>query len=268
MILKSAGIFLAAVIITAAAPLSTSAQASLPQPVTGRALVERMHAAYDGKWFRTLTFVQKTTIVRADDSRVGAADMKIEQTWFESMRSPDTLRIDVAPLSNGNGTLNKPDAVVVVRGGKVTTTRPDGNPFLPFVAGIYTQPVERSLEQMAAQHFEMSLVRPGEFLGRGVFIVGAKDAADLTSPQFWIDAERLVAVRVLLPSGANVLDIVLDNYIKTGSSWVATKVSMTTGGKLRQLEEYSDVKVDVDLPADLFDPAKWTEAKHWAASIK
>jgi hypothetical protein len=248
-----------------AAVVATLSVASAAQPTAipanGRALVERMHAAYDGKWFRTLTFVQKTTIVRPDGTQV-------EQTWFESMKSPDTLRIDVAPLSNGNGSLNKPDSVVVVRAGKVANTRPDGNPFLPFVAGIYTQPVDRSMEQLAAQKFDMSLVRAGEFLGRRVFIVGAKTAEDLTSPQFWIDAERLVAVRVLLPSGPNVLDIVLDGYVKTGASWIAAKVSMSTGGKLRQLEEYSDIKSDVELPADLFDPLKWTEAKHWAANIK
>jgi hypothetical protein len=121
---------------------------------------------------------------------------------------------------------------------------------------------------LAPQKFDMSLVRTGEFLGRTVFIVGSKGADDLTSPQFWVDAERLVAVRVLLPSGANVLDIVLDGYVKTGASWIAAKVSMSMGGKLRQLEEYSEIKSDIDLPADLFDPLKWTEAKHWAAAIK
>lgn len=261
MILRSIGIIVAAVTTVAAAPQSRTAPGGIPQTPNGRALVERMHAAYDGKWFRTLTFVQKTTIVRADGSRV-------QQTWFESMRSPDTLRIDVAPLSSGNGSLNKPDSVVVIRGGKPATTRPDGNPFLPFVAGIYTQPVDASMAQLAMQHFDMSLVRAADFMGRRTFVVGAKTADDLTSPQFWVDAENLVTLRVLLPSGASTLDIVLDDYRKFGGSWVATKVSMSTGGKLRQLEEYSDLKVDVDLPADLFDPLKWTEAMHWASRIK
>lgn len=257
MTLRTIGVALAvAVTLT----IGTAARQT-SAPADGRALIERMHAAYDGKWFRTLTFVQKTTIVRADDSRV-------EQTWFESMRSPDTLRIDVAPLSNGNGSLNKPDSVVVIRGGKPTATRPDGNPFLPFVAGIYTQPVDVSMTQLVPQNFDMSLIRAGEFMGRKTFVVGSKSANDLTSPQFWIDAENLFAVRVLLPSGANTLDIVLDDYRKFGGSWVATKVSMSAAGKLRQLEEYSDLKVNVDLPADLFDPLKWAEARHWAAGIK
>jgi hypothetical protein len=112
----------------------------------------------------------------------------------------------------------------------------------------------------------MSLVRSDEFQGRKVFVVGAARTDDLTSPQFWVDAERLVTVRAILPSGNGAaLDCVLDGYVKSGASWVATKVSMSIGGKLRQLEEYTDLRTDVDLPDALFDPAKWTEVKHWAA---
>lgn len=254
MILRVTGIFVAAVITVAA-------QSRPDTPASGRELLEHMHAAYAGKWFRTLTFVQKTTVVRPD----GTVN---EQRWFESLKAPDLLRIDVAPLSNGNGTLNKPAEVIVMRAGQVANTRPEGNPFLPFVAGIYTQPVDRTIAQMTAQRYAMTAIRADEFQGRKVFVVGADRRDDVTSPQFWVDAERLVVVRVILASGTNALDCALDNYIKSGASWVATKVSMTIGGKLRQLEEYTDVKTNVDLPDDLFDPARWTLAKHWAAAIK
>jgi len=236
---------------------STSLTARQATP-SGRALLEQMRAAYIGQWFKTLTFVQKTTIVRPDGT-------KTEQTWFESMRSPDTLRIDVAPLANGNGTLNMPDKVIVVRGGQVTATRPDGNPFLPFVAGIYAQPLETSIAQLAPQKYDLSAVHALEFQGRRTFVVGTSKTGDLTVPQFWVDAERLVVVRALINSGAAMLDIALDGYVKSGASWVATKVTMSSGGAVRQIEEYTDVRTDVDLPADLFDPAKWTTAKHWAA---
>lgn len=224
---------------------------------SGRALLEQMRAAYAGKWFKTLTFVQKTTIARADGTQV-------EQTWFESMRSPGTLRIDNAPLSAGNGSLNFPDKVIVIRNGKVAQTRPDGNPFLPFVAGIYTQPLENSIAQLAPQKYDLSATHTETADGRRIVIVGASKDGDLSVPQFWVDAERLVVTRVLIASGTSMLDIALDGYIKSGNSWVATKITMSSGGKMRQMEEYTDVKTDVDLPADLFDPAKWTTAKHWA----
>ena len=61
-----------------------------------------------------------------------------------------------------------------------------------------------------------------------------------------------------------MLDIALDDYIKAGGGWVAVKITMTVGGKPRQIEEYTDVKTDVDLAAELFDPATWMTPKHWA----
>ena len=237
--------------------LITSVSAHQSAPASGRDVVERMRAGYAGKWFKTLTFVQKTTIVRPDDSRV-------EQTWFESLRAPDTLRIDNAPLSAGNGSLNYPDKVVVVRGGKVASTRPDGNPFLPFVVGIYTQPLDASLAQMAPQKFDMAQVHATEYQGRRTFVVGTSKSGDLSVPQFWVDAERLVVTRVLIASGPQMLDIALDDYIKAGGGWVAVKITMTVGGKPRQIEEYTDVKADVDLAAELFDTATWMTEKHWA----
>lgn len=225
----------------------------------GRAVVQRMHDAYAGKWFKTLTFVQKTTIARADGSNV-------EQTWYESYQAPGKLRIDTAPMADGNGTLQMPDKVIVVRGGKVSATRPSGNPFLPFVGDIYAQPVEASVAQLAAEKYDLSKTHTAELTGRRTIVVGAASKDDLTSPQFWVDAERLVVVRAILPSGAAgapPLDIALDRYVQSGGGWVATKVTMTSGGKLRQLEEYTDVKTNVAFDAALFDPAQWSTAPHW-----
>jgi hypothetical protein len=227
---------------------------------SGRDVLDRMRAAYAGKWFRTLTFVQKTTIVRADGTRT-------EQTWFESLRSPGTLRIDVAPLADGNGSLNLPDKVIVVRGGQVAQTRPAGNPFLPFVAGIYTQPLEDTIAQLGPQGYDLTKTHVTDVLGRRIIVVGTATRGDLSVPQFWVDAERLIATRVLLRSatvGSSLLDVALEGYAPSGQSWVATHVTMSVDGAVRQVEEYSDVKTDVDLPDDLFDPAKWMTAPHWA----
>lgn len=225
----------------------------------GRAVVQRMHDAYAGKWFKTLTFVQKTTIARTDGSTV-------EQTWFESYQVPGKLRIDTAPIADGNGTLQLPDKVIVVRGGQVANTRPAGNPFLPFVGDLYAQSVDATIAQLASKKYDLSKTYGTDVAGRRTIVVGAASKDDLTSPQFWVDDARLVVVRAILPSGsagAPPLDIALDDYIQSGGGWVATKVTMTSGGKLRQLEEYTDVKTNVTLDPALFDTAKWSTAPHW-----
>ena len=46
--------------------------------------------------------------------------------------------------------------------------------------------------------------------------------------------------------------------------WLATAVTMSSGGVVLQKEEYSNWKVGVDLDPALFDTARWTTAKHWA----
>jgi hypothetical protein len=40
-------------------------------------------------------------------------------------------------------------------------------------------------------------------------------------------------------------------------------VQAYTGGRRTLLEEYDDVRADVALDPALFDPRRWTEARHW-----
>src|SRR3990172_2863387 len=55
---------------------------------TGSELLKSMHDRYAGKWYKTLTFVQKTTQIRAD-STISTS------TWYEAFSFPGTMRIDI-----------------------------------------------------------------------------------------------------------------------------------------------------------------------------
>ncbi len=70
--------------VLAAAPAPPD---SISPPKDGLELIGQMRQRYLGKWYRTLTFVQKTTL----------ADGKVE-TWYEAAELPGKLRIDIAPL--------------------------------------------------------------------------------------------------------------------------------------------------------------------------
>ena len=104
-------------------------------PTDGRQLLARMRAAYLGKWFKTVTFQQQTIQTHPN----GVTDTT---TWYEALKSPDRLRIDFGDPKNGNGVVYTADSLYVVRSGNVTRTAASGNPFLPFVAGVYDQPLE------------------------------------------------------------------------------------------------------------------------------
>ena len=251
---------------TAHAPAGAASAGELPS--SGRELLQRMHDRWASgqPWFHTLTFVQRTTVVRRD----GSTNVS---TWYESLLAPDRLRIDFGDPANGNGALYTADSLYVVRGGKVTRSTAEGNPFLPFVVGVYTQPLDRTLAQLAPLGVDMSRVRADRWRDRPVFVVGARDTSDVQSAQFWVDAERLILVRmVLAPSGdvgagsgrPEPLDIHLDKYVEVGGGWLATKVVMYAGGVPHQTEEYSDWRTGVELSPDFFVAEKWSEVPHWA----
>jgi hypothetical protein len=246
--------------LTLLTALTVASRLSAQTP--GEAVLQRMHDAYAGKWYHTLRFVQKTTQYRPD----GTANIA---TWYESLRHTARgveLRIDLGDPSAGNGILYTADSAWVIRDGKVAQTRGEGNEFLPLIEGVYVQPVARTMRELSTTKVDFSRVTRATWQGKAASVIGVSSASDSTSPQIWVDDERNVLVRMILSPapGAPVMDIRLDDYVKTGGGWLATKIVMLVGGKPRQTEDYADWKVDIDLPANLFNVSAWTPSSHWA----
>ncbi len=229
-------------------------------PADGRALLQRMHDRYDGKWFHTLTFVQKTTARRPDGSQQVS-------TWYESL-SESRLRIDVGDPALGNGVLYTADSMYVIRGGKTVRSANEGNPFLPLIAGVFIQPVSLTISQLAPYKFDLSKIYEGSWQGRATWVVGASSSADTTSPQFWIDKERLIVMRFVMPlfstpSGRSE-DVRLDDNVQVGGGWLATRIRMIDAGVDLQTEEYTDWHTGVSFPPTFFQAEHWNEGTHWA----
>lgn len=237
-------------------------------PATGLDLLRTMHDAYRGKWYTSLTFTQQTTQRRPDGTDTVS-------TWYESLRQTEAkgteLRIDRGDPAAGNGALYSADSLFVVRGGKVAVTRQGGNALLPLIAGVYLQPVERTVAELAPTKVDFSrAVLTGKWNDRPVWIAGASAAADTTSPQIWVDVATKVVVRALLvpvPS-APFMDIRLDGVVPLAGGWLATKCTFYVAGAQVQAEEYRDWKANVDLSQQLFDVTTWTTAPHWAAQTQ
>jgi len=242
---------------------SASIVSAQSTPKTGQEVLQRMHDAYAGKWYRTLTFVQKTTRFASDGTPTVS-------TWFESLEhagpGQTRLRIDIGDPSVGTGMLYTADSTTRISQGKVTLAQAGGNEFLPMIEGVYMQPVSRTVAELKETGVDMQKVTKGAWRDRPVWIVGTTSLADTTSPQFWIDTQRNVVVRMIIIPAPNAgpMDIHLDGYVPLSGGWLATKVAMHAKGKPVQTEEYSDWKANVDLPKSLFDPATWTTAPHWA----
>lgn len=242
------------------AACATTTLRTAPEPRDGRELLAQMHDRYAGKWFTSLTFVQKTTQRRPD----GTVNVS---TWHEAQLG-SRLRIDMGDLSAGNGALYTADSLYVVRAGKVVRTVAEGNPFLPLIAGVYLQPLDVTIQQLVPFHVDLSRLRQQEWEGRPTWVVGSASPSDTTSPQIWVDRDRLIVTRFMMPlfptPTKRSQDVRMENNVPVGGGWLATRVRFLDNGTEVQTEEYSDWRTDLPLTPSFFQAEHWSDGLHWA----
>ena len=226
----------------------------------GEQLVAAMHKKYDGKWYKTLTFVQKNTAYKPD----GTTENSL---WYEALSAPGRLRIDFDPLAGGEGIMFVDGQQHTFKDGKLANSRPFIHPLLVLAFDVYTQPVDRTVSQLKELKFDLSQIREDTWKGHPVYVVGAKEG-DLKTGQFWVDKKNLLFVRMLQMVGKNndhVQETQFNKYEKAKGGWVSTEVLFLVDGKKNWLEEYSDTQANVPLAADLFDTGKWmtTDRKYY-----
>ena len=220
-------------------------------------LIAAMQKKYGKTWYKTATFVQETTNIQPD----GTSKVEI---WYEAMSVPGSLRIDITPVSAGNGILFTNGTIYVFKDGKVDTTRAFEHPLLILGFDIYRAPASDITAKLQALKFDLSQFREDTWQGRPVYVVGAK-AGDEHSPQFWIDQQNLYFVRMLRPAGkdgAQTSETQFNKYQKLGGGWIAPEVIFKVDGKVVTTEKYSEMRGDVKLDPKLFDPQFWTTV-HW-----
>jgi len=229
----------------------------------GEELIAAMHKRYAGKWYKTLTFVQKTTTYKPD----GTSSV---ETWYEAMSLPGSLRIDIDPLEKGNGILFTGGKVHSFRDGKLAGGRPFVHPLMVLGFDVYGQPVATTIEQVKGIGIDLATMHEAKWQGRDVYVVGAKEG-DLTAPQVWVDKKNLYFVRLFERAGKekkNIQEVQFNKYEKVKGGWVAPEVVFFVDGRKTIVEEYTDIQGDVQLHADLWNPGKWMEVDRNYYKIK
>ena len=133
---------------------------SVIQITTPRELLTAMRARYDGKWYRTLTFLQNNTEHHPDGT--------IEHsTWREWLQAPGKLRIEFQPADSGNGVLFANDSIFPFRHDSLLSSRVFVHPLLVLGFDVYMQPVERTIAQLrqAPRVFDLSVLSEGSWQG-------------------------------------------------------------------------------------------------------
>jgi hypothetical protein len=240
---------------------STVSQGRRTDPTNGVDVLRAMHDKYAASWYKTLTFSQTTTTTLPNGGT-------LVQQWLEAGKFPGRLRIDTDTANRG-GVIYAGDTVYRFTNGKLAGATADINPLLLLGFDVYAQPVERTAEILRKRGVDLSKVTRATWEGRPVFIVGAA-AGDTVSKQFWIDADRLLFVRLLetlnTQSGPRRQEYRFLRYVPHGDGWVAEEVLGLRDGKPNFHEVYANVRVDVPLSDATFDPAQYGTFTPWYKS--
>ncbi len=237
--------------VLAALSVSASAQTiSTPEQ-----LIAAMHDRYASKWYHTLTFEQKSVTHKPDGTET-------TELWHEALMLPGRLRIEIGDRSAGNGMLFSNNHLYIYKEGKLADQRDFVHPLLVLGFDVYTQAVDKTMQQLKDLSVDTTLMHEENFEGRPTYVVGAKQG-DLQTLQFWVDKERLYFVRLLRPSekqAGAVQDVRFDDYKQVeGGGWLAEHVAIVAAGKVVFEELYSDIKINPSLSENLFNPEQFLQ---------
>jgi|SRR5215510_6520448 len=234
---------------------SKSATAVKLVPITsGPTLVQAMYDRYAGRWYKTLTAVQQTTVGLPSGG-------ELKQTWYQASQLPGKTRIETDRTAK-TGVLYVRDSVYSIAGGKLARADTGRNDLWTLGFDVYAQSPERTREALDRAGFNLANFYETTWQGKPVYVVGAAEG-DTVSKQFWIERDRLLVVRMIGRSPQGRSDVRLSDYRRAGNAWVAREVEQYVNGKRRVHEQYSDVEVNAKLSPALFDPRKWSSAPRW-----
>lgn len=255
----------AALALGIAACTQPPAPAPAPPPRaidTPRALVARMRETWNGRYFRTMSFRQKNTLYLRDGGEQASE-------WLEYQLVPRKLRIEFLPAEPKNGILFRDNRQYSFTNGRLADERPLVHPLLLLSADVYALPVDTTMADLAATRIDTTRLHESTWEGRRAYVVGAAPG-DTTTSQFWVDAERMLLLRLLQRNtNAQGRATVVENrftYQDVGGVAVPKVITFLRDGRPYWREEYTDVRLNPPLDEALFDPAQWT-ARFGAAPV-
>jgi hypothetical protein len=220
----------------------------------GESVVKDMHARYRNAWYDTTSFTQKTTTYHLDGTST-------VETWYERAKFPGQLRVDIGPTADGHTFVMTAGNLYTFEQGTLTGSRPLLSLALVLGFDVYRQPPDITLSQLQTAGIDTSKAHLDVWHGQSVYVVGTTNGTDLTHQQFWVDADRLLLVRLIIddPRQPGALaDIRFLNYKLLPRGLIATKIEVRRDRRLVMQEDYTDIKIDMPLDPATFDPAQLT----------
>jgi hypothetical protein len=238
-----------------AEPAPAGGAPAAPKVTSTSGLIKAMHDRYDGKYLKTLTFVQNNTAYTTTGEEQ-------KSQWQEHLQAPGKLRIAFLPATQKSGLVQVNDKVASFDNGMRVDFRPSVNPLLLLTVDVYTAPPAAIMKGLDSLGVKTEIVRTDEWEGRPVYVVGAK-AGDTTSTQLWVDQEHLHLVRFIQQDrrGERTIhsDMRIKSYREISGYQVPTEFLIYRNGRPVWREQRTDIRANVELPADVFDQALWRD---------
>ncbi len=217
-------------------------------PSNGEDVITQMHEKYDGKWYKNLTFIQKTTFYNSDGTVRNVLD------WYEALQIPTGLAIKFNSRDSGYGMLFSEGNQYNFQNGKLANTQKRAHELLLLGFMVYGQPPGQTISELTSNDFNLEKMYLTTYRGREVYVIGATDGED-PSNHFYIDKERLVFVKLVKYEANNtLLETKFEDYKQLSGGWIAPTVRFYMNGNQTLLEEYREISTPKELPEALFNP--------------
>jgi hypothetical protein len=234
---------------------TASRSVSRVRATSGSGLIKAMHDRYDGKYLKTMSFLQNNTAYTT-------TGQEQKSQWYEHIEIPGKLRIAFLPASQKSGLVQVDDRVASFDNGIRVDFRPSVNPLLLLTADVYAAPVGAIMRGLDTLHVNAEIIRDDTWQGQPVYVVGAK-VGDSTSNQMWVDRDQLRLVRFIQSQRVGDRTMISDNrvqgYKEIGGFDVPTEFLVIRNGRPVWREEYANVRINTDFPPGTFDQATWND---------
>ncbi len=213
-----------------------------------------IHERYFGKFPKTISFIQKTAMYRADT-------IFRTQTWYEAGLFPNLFRIDFGDPKEGNSVIYRGDSTYNFRESQKMKPNVNPNILVYLLGGMYFETQKQVAEKLGKDGFDLSKHYTGSWKGKSIEVFGV-DKPDSTKSQLWFDTKDHYMVRMIQQKEKSRLECQFEKHQKTGNVWHETHVKIYVNDKLVQTEDYSNFKTNVELHSDFFNPEKYG-SWHW-----
>lgn len=216
-------------------------------------VLQAMHNEYEGKWYKYLTFTQKTSFYGQNGAIARTQD------WYEALSLPGKLAIRFDTEDSNNGILFNDGIQYGYANGQLIQEAERVHELLLLGFDVYHQSPDITAAQLTKQGFNLEEMYEDEWRGRPVYVIGVNEA-DTTVPQFWIDKERLYFVRNYTVGRLNTIqEVQFNKYERLGQGWIAPEVIFKANGFLGLHEEYTQIVIQDTLNPEIFNPVVFPE---------